>query len=130
MAQTEFQTENSEKSPFSNLVPPELAAMGKERFDAFVAMQTEQLDKLREANQIWLERIQSEAKLASELASKLTAARSMPEVASAYQEWAQRHMEMVTEDAKRIFADSQKMAEAGARLLANGWRANGHGGSS
>ena len=51
-----------------------------------------------------------------------------PEVATAYQEWATRHMEMAAEDAKRFFADGQKFAETGARLLSNGWQANGHAG--
>jgi len=35
-------------------------------------------------------------------------------------------MEMAAEDAKRIFADGQKLAETGARLLSNGWRPNGN----
>ncbi len=70
--------------------------------------------------------MQSHAKLGSEFVTKLTAARSMPEVATAYQEWASRQMEMATEDAKRIFADGQKLAETGARLLSNGWRPNGN----
>ena len=39
-------------------------------------------------------------------------------------------MEMAAEDAKRVLADGQKMAEAGARLLFNGWRLNGHDGGS
>jgi hypothetical protein len=63
--------------------------------------------------------MQSQAKLGSEFVAKLTAARSIPEVATAYQEWASRQMEMAAEDAKRIFADGQKLAETGARLLSN-----------
>jgi hypothetical protein len=55
--------------------------------------------------------MQSQAKLGSEFVAKLTAARSIPEVATAYQEWASRQMEMAAEDAKRIFADGQKLAE-------------------
>jgi len=46
----------------------------------------------------------------------------------AYQEWGLRHMEIAAHDAKRIFADGQKLAETGARLFSNGWRPNGHGG--
>ena len=100
--------------------------MGKKRLDELVAKQTEQLEKLQEVNRNWIDRIQSQAKLGSEFVAKLTAARSIPEVATAYQEWASRQMEMATEDAKRIFADGQKLAETGARLLSNGWRSNGH----
>ena len=128
MTQT-TQADRATQSP-SNLLPPELAAMGKKRLEEIVAMQTEQLEKLQEMNQRWFDRMQSEATLASEFAAKLTATRSLPEVATAYQEWATRHMEMAAEDGKRILADGQKLAETGARLLSNGWQANGHGGST
>jgi hypothetical protein len=129
MAQNESQT-NKAKEPPSNLIPPEFAAMGKKRLEELVAIQTEQLEKLQEVSRNWFDRIQSEAKLASEFTAKLTAARSIPEVATAYQEWAQRHMEMAAEDAKRIFADGQKLAETGVRLLSNGWKPNGKGTAS
>ena len=102
--------------------------MGKKRLDELVAMQTEQLEKVQEVNRNWIDRIQSQAKLGSELVAKLTAARTIPEVATAYQEWASGQMEVAAEDAKRIFADGQKLAETGARLLSSGWRPNGHEG--
>ena len=51
----------------------------------------------------------------------------MSEVAMAYQEWTSRHLDMATEDAKRIVADSQKLVETGARLLSNSWLTNGQG---
>ena len=106
-----------EKSAPSNLIPPELAAMGNKRFDKLVAMQTEQLEKLQEVNRNWIDRMQSQSNLASEFVAKLTAARAIPEVAMAYQEWASRQMEMAAEDAKRIFADGQKLAETGAFVV-------------
>lgn len=132
MAQKECHSERTgtEKSSLSNLFPGEFGAMGKKRMEEFAKAQTELLDKLQETNQQWTERMQSEATLASEFAAKLTAARSIPEVATAYQEWAGRHMEMAAQDAKRIFADGQKLAETGVRLLSNGWWPNGHGGST
>jgi hypothetical protein len=129
MTQNETQADMA-KGSTSNLIPPQFAAMGKKRLEDFVAMQAEQMEKLQEMNRSWLERMQSEATLASEFAAKLTAARSVPEVAAAYQEWATRHMEMAAEDGKRIFADAQKLAETGARLLSGGWQPNGHGGST
>ena len=128
MAQKESHSERTEKSPLPNLIPAEFAAMGKKRFDELAAMQTERLEKLQEANRNWFDRMQAEVTLASEFAAKLTSARSIPEAATAYQEWASRHMEMAAEDAKRMFADGQKLAETGARLFFNGWRSNGHDG--
>jgi cell division septum initiation protein DivIVA len=126
MSQKETQADKAKEST-TNLILPEIAAMGKKRLEEFATIQTEQLDKLQEMNRSWFERVQSEATLASEFAAKLTAARSIPEVATAYQEWATQHMEMAAEDAKRIFADGQKLAETGARLLSSGWQPNGRG---
>jgi cell division septum initiation protein DivIVA len=125
VSQREVETDKVKTS--THIIPPEFTAMGKKRIEEFVAIQTQQLDKLQEVSRNWFERMQSEAMLASELSAKLTAARSMPEVASAYQEWAARHMEMAAEDAKRIFSDSQKLAKTGARLLTGDWQPNGGG---
>jgi len=116
------------KEPPLNSIPQEFAAMGKQQLEELLATQNELMAKVQDTNKIWFDRMQSEATLASEFTAKLTAARSMPDVAMAYQEWGQRHMEMATDDAKRIFADGQKLAETGARLFSNGWRPNGHGG--
>jgi hypothetical protein len=44
--------------------------------------------------------VQAEATIASEFATKLSSARSIPEATTVYQEWAGRRMEMATEDAK------------------------------
>jgi hypothetical protein len=130
MVENETQAGMAEQSGTPNLIPPEFAAMGKQRLDELVAVQTQQFEKLREISRYWFDRIQSEAALTSELASKLTAVRSIPEVATAYREWATRHMEIAAEDAKRIFADAQELAETGTQLLSKGLRTNGHGNSS
>lgn len=122
--------ENETKSDTAgtpNLIPP---AVAKKHLDDLVAAQTQQFEKLREMSQSWFDRMQSETALASELATKLTAARSVPEVATAYQEWATRHIEKAAEDAKRIFTDAQKLAESGTQFLSKGLRTNGHIGSS
>jgi hypothetical protein len=130
MSPNEAHAEKAEKLSPLNLIPPEFAAMGKKRLEELVATQTKQLEELQEMNRIWLDRMQSEATLVSEFSAKLTAARSIPDVAAAYQEWATRHMEMAAEDAKRIFEEGQKFAEIGGRLFSNGWPAGGQGSGS
>ena len=127
MAQKESHTEKS-SSPL--LMPTEFAEMGKKRADEFVKTQTEFLEKLQEINRQWFDRAQSEASLASEFTSKLTAARSIPEAMAAYQEWASRRFEMMAEDGKHLFADAQKFMEAATRLLPNATLIKGSGGSS
>ena len=130
IAEQETLPDKAQQSGTPNLIPAELAAIGKKRLDELFAAQTQQVEKLQEISQNWFNRTQSETALASELAIKLTAARSVPEVAAAYQEWATRHLERAAEDAKRIFADAQKLAESGAQILSKGLRPNGLGGSS
>lgn len=128
MAQKESQGERVEKSSPFNLMPVELAAMGRKRVDEFLNAQTEFFDKLTETNRQWFDRVQSEAALSSELTSKLVAARSVPEAMAAWQEWSARRLEAMAEDGKHLFSDAQKFAETSVRLLSNGWSTKSTGG--
>jgi hypothetical protein len=118
---------NDVKESLSSLFSSEFAAAGKKRLEEFVTVQTELWSKVQESNRNWFDRMQSESDLAAEFAGKLTAARSFPETATAYQQWATRRMELAAEDARRLFADSQKLMETGARLWSSGWLPNAHG---
>lgn len=122
----EPRSEGAEKTPL-NIIPIQFAEMGKKRIEDFVNAQTELVDKFQESNKQWFARLQSEANLASDLASKLTAARSIPDAMTACQEWSSRHVEMMAEDGKHLFSDMQKFVETGSRFLSNGWWHNGKG---
>ena len=111
-------------------MPAEFAEVGKKRVEEFVNAQTELVEKLQEMNRQWFDRAQSEANLASELAAKLTAARSIPDAMAAYQEWASRRFEMMAEDGKHLLADTQKIMEAATHLLPNGSLIKGGGAHS
>ena len=76
MAQKEARTEQAEKSPLFNFAAADFAVTAKRQIEAITKAQSEALDNFQEMNQQWLDRIQAEASLASDLASKLTAARS------------------------------------------------------
>ena len=101
------------------------AGMGKKRVEEFVNIERDLLETFLETNRQWFDRAQAEANLASEFASKLTAARSLSEAMAAYQEWTSRQFEMMAEDGKHILADTQKFIETGARLLSNASLTNG-----
>ena len=130
MAQKESHAERTEKSSLPNLMPTEFAELGKKRIEEFVNTQKELVEKLQEMNRQWFDRAQAEANLASELASKLTAARSIPDAMAAYQEWASRRFEIMAEDGKHLLADIQKFMEATTHLLPNGSLIKGGGGHS
>jgi hypothetical protein len=105
-------------------------AMGKKRFDELANIQSDLLEVIREANQNWLDRMQSEATLASEFSSKLTASHSIADTTAACQEWAKRRMELFTEDGQRLLSNSQKFMEKTAQFLSNRWFSNGQTGGS
>jgi Phasin protein len=110
-----------------DLAPADLATEAKKRMEEFVSAQTELFDIFQESNRQWVGRIQAEATLASELTSKLTAARSIPDAMSACQEWGSRRFEMMAEDTKHLLDDSQKFMQAGAHLLMDGLQSQSFG---
>jgi phasin protein len=101
----------------------ELAALGKKRIGEFIRVQTEILDELHEANRHWLDRFESEANLASEFASRLSSARTMPDAMAASREWATQYWAMLAEDGRHFADDTRKMMETGARLFSSGFAA-------
>ncbi|MBM3562403.1 MAG: hypothetical protein FJX48_04415 [Alphaproteobacteria bacterium] len=95
------------------------AAEGRRRLEDFTEARDEIWDRLQDANRVWVERMQQEAALTAELASKLTASRSFSDTATALQDWTSKHVEMTTEDTRRLFADAQQMFKLGACFWSN-----------
>jgi len=85
---------------------------------AGLRVQTEMLGLLSEIGQQWFARATTEAELAFKLPNKLTAARSVPDAISAYQEWLGEWMTMRGEDGRRLISDSQRIVETGVRCFA------------
>jgi hypothetical protein len=113
------QGEQPEQASTFILAPAEFAATAMKRFETFARTQAEQL---QETNRQCFDRVQAEANLASELVSKVTAARSISEAMAAYQEWGSRRLEMAAEDTKRLMDHTHKFIQMSAQLLANGWQ--------
>ena len=110
--------ERIERSAVPNLLAvPEMAEMGKKRIENFVDAQRELLSQIQETNRQWFDRMQSEAKIASDFANKVMGARSVPDAMTACQEWANWQLKTTAEDNKRLCADGQKFIEASTRLL-------------
>ena len=115
----------AEKLSSLNPTPPAIATMAKKRFEELAEIQSDLLEEISEASQNWLDRMQSEATLASEFSSKLTASHSIAGTTAACQEWAKRRMELFTEDGQRLMTNSQKFMEKAAQFLSNGWLSDG-----
>ena len=95
----------------------QLGEAGKQGAQAVAEAQQKLFAEFQGIGQHWVARAKSEADLASELIAKLTAARSVPESAAAYQEWATRRMQLTIEDSQRLFADGLKLMETSTRLF-------------
>jgi Phasin protein len=101
-------------------IPTEFVEMGKKRVEAMIDVQKELFGTFEKLNRDLVARAKSEADLASDLAAKLMAAHSVPETATVYQEWIGKRIKMFAEDRQRLFAHSQELMKAGARLSSNG----------
>ncbi len=97
----------------------EFMAEGRQRLEDFADAQSQFWDRVQSSNRKWLDRMQNEASMAADLASKLTSAKSFTETASLFQNWTVKHMEMATEDARRVISDTQDILAAGARFWTN-----------
>ncbi len=128
MAQKE--NREQEKSLLFNSIPEDFAATAKKRIEEFAGAQSELFDQCQNASRHWLDRIQAEANVASEFATKLTAVRSIPEAMIACQEWNSRRLEVISDDARHLLDDAQKFMQAWARLIANGGQSKGSGAST
>jgi hypothetical protein len=112
-------------SPMANIIPAELVEMGKQRVEVLMEIQKELFDVFQEINQAWFDRARSAATVHSELISKLSAARSVPETADAYQQCMGKRMEQMVEDGRQLFADGQKIVNLSTKFLTNGSGPNG-----
>jgi hypothetical protein len=126
------QRESQQDTPsFPELVPPQIVDPKRmERMEEEIAeAQAEFFRYVHSSTQFWIDRMEAEADLVSEFRTKLAAARSFPDTASSVQECTKRQMEMLAEDSKRLFDDSQKFAQIMARFLSRNWlRADKNGG--
>jgi hypothetical protein len=119
MAQKGAAAERAAKSAMPD--PTELAKIAEKQVEAIVETQREVFDTLARMNQRWLNRAAAEAKLASDLGSKLSAARSVPDAVEAYQHWMTERTRTLAEDSQQFVADCQRFMQETARLLPKGW---------
>ncbi len=96
-------------------------SIGQDRAEAAVALQKELLDAYEQTSRAWLARVQSEVALWSELATKLTATRSVPEALEAYTKCISKRMQMTAEDGQHLFNDCQQITQKITKSLTNGW---------
>jgi hypothetical protein len=105
--------ESSAGQSAAGIGPMDMAAQA----ESFGRFQTELFEKVQEINRHWMDRVQSEMTAATELASKMTATRSMSDAAAICQEWAGQRMKRGVEDTEYAFAAGRRLMETGASLM-------------
>ena len=93
---------------------------GQGRTDAALALQKDLLASYEEASRAWLARVQSEVALWSDLASKLTATRTGPEVFEAYSQCVSQRMKMAADDGRLLADEAQQITQNITKSLGNG----------
>ena len=94
---------------------------GRNQTEATLGIQKELLETYEQASRAWLARVQSEIALWSDLASKLSASRSVPDALGAYQETVAQRLQMAAEDAQRMVSESQAVMGRITSSLTKGW---------
>lgn len=82
---------------------------------------SELFNTLQEINRQWMARATAEVELGLKISKKLTAAHSVPDAVTAYQEWLSEEMSARAEDARLLMSNGQKLIDASSRFLSSGW---------
>jgi hypothetical protein len=101
--------------------PTQFLDFGKESTQAMLNMQKELLDAYEQASRAWLDRVKSEADFWSDLATKLSTTKNVPEALGAYQQSVAQRMQMAAEDGRRMFEEYQKVSQKLSSSLPKAW---------
>jgi hypothetical protein len=94
------------------LPPPTSRDFASACAKSFAAMQKEWMEAI-EHGQNWMD---AEIKLGYDFATRVAAAKAIPEAASAYQEWVTRRIELFSKEWQKAVVDGQKFMNACTRM--------------
>ena len=90
---------------------PAFLNWGQERTEAALALQKDLLASYEEASRSWLSRVQLEVTLWSDLATKLTATRTVPEAFETYAKCVSERMKMAADDGARLADEARQISQ-------------------
>jgi ABC-type uncharacterized transport system involved in gliding motility auxiliary subunit len=94
---------------------------GQERTGAALTLQKELLASYEQVNRAWFARVQSEVGLWSDLATKLTATKTVLEALEAYAKCISDRMKMAADDGRLLSDEAQQITQKITKALGNGW---------
>jgi hypothetical protein len=118
------QTRSSNGFPWagilSNPIAPDFSAMCTKGAENLAGVQKEWMETLEHARRGWAAHLEAEAKLGADFATKLMAAKAVPDAAAAYHDWMIRRMELVSKEWQKAVGDGQKFMSAFTRIAGTG----------
>lgn len=101
--------------------PPFLLDWGQERTEAAMGLQKAVLESYEHASRAWLDRMQSEVSLWSDLANKLSKTHTLPEALETYTKCVSQRMQMAADDGRRLVDEAQQITQKITQSMGNGW---------
>ena len=113
-------TPNKDATASLPISPGSFLNWGQERTESALALQKSLLESYEQASRAWLARVQSEVSLWSDLATKLTATRTVPEALETYSKCVSERMKMAADDGRRLADEAQLITNKITKSLGTG----------
>ena len=113
-----LQTTNGLNGPFGQFGLRSIGDFGTNSIKAGLQYQGEMFDTFENISRTWLARATTETEFVFALPARLTAAHTVSDAFSAYQQWLTEWMNMIGEDSRLLLSDGGKVMGAGARCFA------------
>jgi hypothetical protein len=85
------------------------------------ALSAQVLAAYERANRKWLERVQLESNLWTDVSTRLMSARSAPEAMQVYRDWVAQRLQMAAEDGQQMAEESRKAVVTLTSSLSKNW---------
>ncbi len=93
---------------------------GQHQTQAALDLQKAIVESCEHASRLWINRMQSEISLWSDLASKLSSTKSFPEALEAYTKCLSQRMQMAADDGRKLVEEAQQITQKFAQSVGNG----------
>jgi hypothetical protein len=100
--------------------PPFLFNWGQDRTEAVLGLQKAILESYEQTSRAWLDRMQSEVSLWSEMANKLSGTKTVPEAIEICTKCASQRMQMAADDGRRLVDEVQQITQKITQSMGNG----------
>jgi hypothetical protein len=100
--------------------PQDVVNWGQHQTEAALNLQKAILESCEQAGRTWIDRMQSEISLWSDLASKLSSTKSVPEAFETYTKCMSQRIQMAADDGRKLVEEAQQMTQKVVQSLGNG----------